>query len=66
MVTTLEFVDYDLDPEEIKGEWEISSGCLICYKDGRKSEKTVIPLCNIFRITETSENSKTDSRTWQE
>jgi len=49
-ILLVEFIDVDNDPIEIEGDWEITSNCLIYYVDGRKSDKTIIPLYNIFRM----------------
>jgi len=49
-ILLVEFKDADIDPEKIEGDWEITSNCLIYYEDGRKSNKTIIPLYNIFRM----------------
>lgn len=51
MVTTIiEFVDYDIDPEEITAKWKIVQDCFRYF--GVENEKIIIPMHNIFRITE--------------
>lgn len=51
--TIIEFVDCDIDPEEIESQYDIINGCLI-YDDIESENviRTTIPLYNILRITE--------------
>jgi len=51
-ILLVEFKDVDNDLIEIEDDWEITSNCLIYYEDGRKSDKTIIPFHNIFRMKE--------------
>ncbi len=51
-ILLIEFVDRGIEPDEFEGVWEINYGCLICSKMEDNSKQTIIPLNNIFRMTE--------------
>ena len=51
-ILLIEFVDCDVDPEEVEGKWEIKQDCLIYYDPDEKIGQVIIPLHNIFRMTE--------------
>lgn len=50
VITVIEFVDHDIDSVEIAVKWKIVQGCFRYFGD--KKEKIIIPMRNIFRITE--------------
>lgn len=50
VITIIEFVDYDIDPAMITVKWKIAQECFRYF--GGKNEKIIIPMHNIFRITE--------------
>ena len=52
----VEFIDLDIGIEEYEGEWKIKEGCLMCDMIEKGSTTgTVIPLRNIFRLTDYGE-----------